>query len=549
MPSENLPATTKKNSRSKRIFLWIAAIFLLVLVLGVTAVEVALHRAEPILRARVIDTLSTRFDSRVELEHFHVYFFNGFQVSGSGLRLHPNHIDMDKPLFGVDEFSFRTTWHGLLHTPMYVDKVNLRGMQIHMPPKEDRSNMPKLSGKSGSSGGGIKIFVGEIQVDNAILVLETNKPGKIPLDFEISSLILQSVGQNQPMKFHAILTNPKPVGNIDSTGYFGPYDTSSPGDSPIRGNYNFSHADLNTIKGIGGMLSSTGNYEGTLNHIVVDGETDTPNFSIDSGNHPLPLHTKFHAIVDGTNGDTYLQPVDAQLLHSHIIAVGQVVRAPQGGHNITLDVTVSPARIEDMLTLAVKTTPPLMNGDLKLKTKFFLPPGKVSVSQKLQLKGDFQVINATFSSEKIQSRIDELSLRGQGKPEEAKEMDKQHPQTIQSQMDGEFELGDSKLTFNSLDYKVPGADIALNGVYTLDGNQFDFHGKARLKAKVSEMVGGWKSILLMPVDPFFSKNGAGTEVPISITGTRSDPKFGLDFGRKDKDQDKTGSPTPNKNNH
>jgi len=412
MPSENLPATTKKNSRSKRIFLWIAAIFLLVLVLGVTAVEVALHRAEPILRARVIDTLSTRFDSRVELEHFHVYFFNGFQVSGSGLRLHPNHIDMDKPLFGVDEFSFRTTWHGLLHTPMYVDKVNLRGMQIHMPPKEDRSNMPKLSGKSGSSGGGIKIFVGEIQVDNAILVLETNKPGKIPLDFEISSLILQSVGQNQPMKFHAILTNPKPVGNIDSTGYFGPYDTSSPGDSPIRGNYNFSHADLNTIKGIGGMLSSTGNYEGTLNHIVVDGETDTPNFSIDSGNHPLPLHTKFHAIVDGTNGDTYLQPVDAQLLHSHIIAVGQVVRAPQGGHNITLDVTVSPARIEDMLTLAVKTTPPLMNGDLKLKTKFFLPPGKVSVSQKLQLKGDFQVINATFSSEKIQSRIDELSLRG-----------------------------------------------------------------------------------------------------------------------------------------
>ncbi len=67
---------------------------------------------------------------------------------------------MDKPLFAVDEFSFRTTWHGLLHTPMYVDKVNLQGMQIHMPPKEDRTNMPKLSGKN-SRGGGIKIFVGE----------------------------------------------------------------------------------------------------------------------------------------------------------------------------------------------------------------------------------------------------------------------------------------------------------------------------------------------------------------------------------------------------
>jgi len=528
--------------------LWIAGIFLLLLVCGFIAVEVALHRAEPILRARVIETLSTRFDSRVELEHFHVYFLHGFEVTGSGLRLHPNQIATDKPLFAVDEFSFRTTWHGLLHTPMYVDKVNLKGMQIHMPPKDQRQNMPKLNTNNGG-GGKIEILVGEIEIENAALVLETSKPGKIPMDFEISHLTLESVGRNQPMKFHAILTNPKPVGDIDSTGYFGPFDAHSPGDSPVRGDYNFSHADLNTIKGIGGMLSSTGKYDGTLNHIVVDGETDTPNFSIDSGNHPMPLHTKFHAIVDGTNGDTYLQPVDAQLLHSHILAVGDVVRAPQGGHNITLDVTVAPARIEDMLSLAVKTVPPIMSGDLTLKTKFFLPPGKASVSQKLQLKGNFQIVNATFSNEKVQAGVDQLSLRGQGKPEEASQLDKQHPGSIQSQMQGEFELASGKLTFSSLNYNVPGAQIALNGVYTLDGNQFDFHGKARLKATVSQMVTGWKSILLIPIDPIFSKHGAGTEVPISITGTRSDPQFGLDFGRKDKDKDKNTTPANDKNNH
>jgi hypothetical protein len=78
----------------------------------------------------------------------------------------------------------------------------------------------------------------------------------------------------------------------------------------------------------------------------------------------------------------------------------------------------------------------------------------------------------------------------------------------------------------------------MDGVYTLDGKQFDFHGKARLDAKVSQMVTGWKSILLLAVDPFFSKNGAGTEVPVEVTGTNSDPHFGLDFGHKDKDQDK-----------
>jgi len=34
------------------------------------------------------------------------------------------------------------------------------------------------------------------------------------------------------------------------------------------------------------------------------------------------------------------------------------------------------------------------------------------------------------------------------------------------------------------------------------------------------------------VDPFFSKNGAGTEIPVAITGTKSEPRLGLDFGQK-----------------
>ena len=72
----------------------------------------------------------------------------------------------------------------------------------------------------------------------------------------------------------------------------------------------------------------------------------------------------------------------------------------------------------------------------------------------------------------------------------------------------------------------------MTGDYGLDGKEFDFRGKARLDAKVSQMMTGWKSILLKPVDPFFSKDGAGTEVPIQITGTQSEPHIGLDFHHK-----------------
>lgn len=513
-----------------RITLWIVSIALLLAAAALTIFAIYLHRAEPILRKRVIETLSTRYDSRVELAGFNVSVLRGFEVTGTGLKLYPNSLDMELPLFSVDRFSFRTTWRDLFRTPMHIGRVRVSGLGIHLPPKEQRHNIPKLKG---SKQGKVEILVDRLDIDHASLILGTNRPGKVPLDFEISDLRMTSVGAGQPMHFHAILVNPKPIGDIDSTGSFGPFNAHSPGDTPVSGVYSFSNADLGSLKGIGGTLSSTGKYEGTLNNIVVDGETDTPNFTLDIADHPVPLHTTFHAIVDGTNGDTHLEPVDAMLLHSHIVARGDVITVPHLGHNITLDVTVQPARIEDMLALGVKTQPPIMTGALVLHTKMDLPPGKESVTDKLDLQGSFDITDAHFSNPKVQDKIDELSLRSQGHAKEAKQNAANNVNAnIASDMKGNFTLGNSKITVTGLHYTVPGTNIAMNGIYSLDGNQFDFHGTARLDAKVSQMVTGWKSLLLKPVDPFFSKNGAGTEVPIQVTGTRSDPHFGLDFGHK-----------------
>ena len=60
----------------------------------------------------------------------------------------------------------------------------------------------------------------------------------------------------------------------------------------------FDHADLNTIKGIAGTLSSEGEFSGKLAEIDVRGKTSTPNFSIDVGGRPVPLQTEFHAVVE-----------------------------------------------------------------------------------------------------------------------------------------------------------------------------------------------------------------------------------------------------------
>ena len=114
------------------------------------------------------------------------------------------------------------------------------------------------------------------------------------------------MGPNDPWAYDATLTNAVPRGEIHSTGTFGPWQTESPGDSSVTGHYTFAHADLNSIRGIGGILSSVGDFKGQLDRIEIDGTTETPDFSLDTAKHGMPLHTKFHAIVDGRAGTPIL---------------------------------------------------------------------------------------------------------------------------------------------------------------------------------------------------------------------------------------------------
>ncbi len=381
-------------------------------------------------------------------------------------------------------------------------------------------------------GGMIKIVVDEFRSEKAELVINTERPDKSPLEFEIQNLLMKDIGPDRPLAFSAILVNPKPVGDIVSRGEFGPFHPEDPRESPVRGEYTFSNADLGTLKGIAAILSSTGRYDGTLGKIVVDGQTDTPDFRLNISGRAVPLKTKFHAIVDGASGDTYLQPVEAVLLKTAMTATGFVVKsANPPGHHISLDVTIAAGKIDDLLRLAVITDPPVMTGTVHLHTKLDLSPGEPDISDRLYLKGRFRVSGAHFSNVNIQSKVDALSMRSQGKPKLATD---DIPDNVRSQLGGTFTLKNSLLKIPDLLFEMPGTRVDMAGNYSLDGNEFDFRGHARFDARLSQMVGGWKSILLKPVDLFFRKNGAGADVPIKITGTKSEPHFGLDFGHKDK---------------
>ncbi len=520
-----------QGPRKHKVWRWVLLTALIALVVLLVVGEVMLKRAEPILKGRVIETLSTHFNSHVDLDDLQVSIVKGLAVTGKGLRIYaPDDVvaaGAKNPIFVVQEFEFHTPLLGLFLKPTHVGSVHVQGLVINIPPKSMRQQNAAKSQHQGK----IKIVVDELVCDDSRLVIGTDKPNKDPKIFELSHIVMHNVGSNEPWRYDASLVNAIPKGDIHAVGTFGPWNNETPGESTVTGKYTFDHADLNTIKGIGGMLHSVGDFDGRLDRIEVHGIADVPNFSLDTANHPIPLHTQFSAIVDGTTGDTYLQPVEANLGGSKFSCRGAVVNIKGKGHTIDLDVDVPAGRIQDFLQLAVKTQPVVMTGVLAMKTKLHIRAGKESVTQKLGLNGGFTLKQMHFTNPEVQDKVDMLSLRAQGDPKEAKP----GAEDVNSQMTGKFQMGDGKLDLQDLIYTMPGATVTLDGVYTLDGKTFDFKGKVRTDAKLSQMVSSWwKSWGLKAVDPFFHKNGAGAEIPVKITGTNTAPKFGLDLHDKNK---------------
>jgi hypothetical protein len=492
-----------------------------------------LRQMQPMLRRKVVETLSARFHSPVELDRLQVSMRNGIIVTGGGLRIlylagptKPDVRPNAPPMLVVDSFVFGTGWRELLRPTTRVVSVKVKGMQINIPPKGERAGSapddPKRKGQPV-----IGIAVDRIECTDAKVVIETSRPDKLPLEFAISKLVLTDVGLKKPFNYEAMLVNPKPAGNIRSTGHFGPWQGDNPRDTPLDGSYEFTRADLASFRGVGGTLASTGKFEGTLGEIAVEGVADVPDFRLDVSDHALPLHTEFQAVVDGTTGDTRLNNVKARVGRSELTASGAVTRSTAvRGHTVDFNVVMENGRIEDMLVLGLKANPTLLRGALALKARIVIPPGPVSVSRKMRLAGTFAIHGAEFNDVQMQQKIDSLSMRAQGKPKLANAKD---AEVVASSMSGKFSQADAVIEVTDLNYQMPGAQALMEGKVQLVGSTFEMHGKVRTEATASQMTTGWKSLLLSPFDKLLKKNGAGVELPIKVTGTRSTYDLRLDF--------------------
>jgi hypothetical protein len=535
------------SERKKYLVIGLVVSALLGFVLMLIVASRLAKRFEPYIHEQAILYLRRRFDSEVELTALRVRMPQTSplrlllnrgrgavaRVEGEGLLLrHKGRRDVP-PMFTMKEFSFEVDLGTLFDTPKIVRLVTLDGMEINIPPKGQRptlgsSNSGDVKTDAQDSSMETGVIIEKVLVRNSNLTILPADQKKVPLRWGLHHVQLASVGVGVAMKYEAELTNAKPPGEIVSKGNFGPWVAGEPGETPLDGAYTFDNADLGVFDGIAGILHSDGKFEGQLDSIAVQGQATVPDFRLKISGNRVPLSTRFDVLVDGTNGNTVLRPVFGTLGRTSFTTSGGIIKhESDAARGISLTVSMPKGNLQDLLRLAMKG-PSFMEGVISLSTKIDIPPlsGK-KIKEKLLLDGNFELSQGKFLRSSIQDKIDSLSRRGQGQPRN-EEIDE-----VVHRMKGVFLLNNEVMTFKSLSFAVPGAAVDLAGNYNLRADVLDFHGALRLQANVSQTMTGWKRWALKPVDPFFSKNGAGTFLRIKVDGTADDPNFGLDHGKKD----------------
>jgi hypothetical protein len=339
---------------------------------------------------------------------------------------------------------------------------------------------------------------------------------------------LSSLTDQGQLSYKVAFHNPLPPGEIQSAGEFGPWNSADPGQTRVAGKYSFEHADLGIFPGIGGTMSSEDDFRGVLEHIEAHGTVEVPDFEVTSGGHPVPLHSRFQAVVNATNGDVFLEKVESTLLRTAIVTTGSIAGTPQRqGKTVSLAFTVNRGRIQDFLRLFVHGPAAPYKGVTDLTARVTVPPDGRPFLRELQIDGDFGIAGGHFNQEDTQTKIASLSERARGqKPDD---VPVGNTDDVISDLRGHVSLRNATATLTDFYFEVPGAKAKMHGTYGLVDQRLDFHGLLGTDVKVSQTTSGFKSVILKPFDGLFKGKHHSGVVPVKLVGTYSQPEAALDM--------------------
>jgi hypothetical protein len=490
--------------------------------LGIAGVAVATHW--PFTKESVIEGLEQTFAGTVEVKSFRVrYFAPGCVLEGVTLRRNLDQEGGQKTpaIASAERLTIQGSYAGFFMFPKRVPRVKVEGLRVFVSPESELAGHQPLPAHADQ----VKVVIGEINADEAVLEFSSGEVGAQPLKFEIHKLTLNEVGHGRVMAFHAALRNPTPPGEIRTDGQFGPLRRDDPGKTWASGSYVFEHADLGAFAGMAGTLSSTGKFGGVLEQLEVAGNTDVPNFEVDrSGGHKVRLKTEFAATVNGMNGDVVLKSVGVEFGKTLLAVRGKVAgKTGAAGKTVTLVATQKQGTIEDWLQLLAKAEHPAMTGAMNFRVQVEVPPGERDFLDRANLQGDFAIGSADFTQPTTQNAVDTLShVALGGKPNQAP------PAGVEESMKGHVEMKEVVATFTDFYFGVPGALAHMHGTYGILSEKIDLHGTLRVDHKLSNGATGFKAVLLKVAEPFFAKKKQAEIVPIKMGGTYPNPSYGLD---------------------
>jgi hypothetical protein len=381
------------------------------------------------------------------------------------------------------------------------------------------------------SAGTSKTNVRDIIADGTIVEV-SRASGKAPMRFQFPELRLQNVGMQRRMEFRIAGNQPLPQGMVRVAGTFGPWNAKNPGRTELSGYFELNEADLATLDGVDGTLDTQGSFTGTLGAVQVRGRADTVEFGIKEKRNRVRLTTQYSCTVNAVTGDVVLEAVEARFLGTMLRVDGRVASEPgKPGKTATLQFTADRARIEDLLRLFTSSPRPALSGPIMLRADVTAPPGDAPFLKRLRLNGGFQIQQAHFMTPGTRDKVDELSARARGEKPDKNGAD--GPGIVTANLRGTALLRGGVARLSDVVFEVPGATARGGGTFDVISKQVNLKGALSLDVGISEMTGGFKFILLKPVELFMRKNSrGGSVVPVVITGTASRPVFKWSLTRK-----------------
>jgi AsmA-like C-terminal region len=362
------------------------------------------------------------------------------------------------------------------------------------------------------------VTIDQVMADNAVLDISQGRNLQ-PLRFVFRELHLRNIGDSGATKFSAIFENPLPAGVIQTSGEFGPWNQGDVPSTPLSGKYSLADANLGVLPGIGGTITSSGDFTGTLEQIEVHGSTTSPNFEVVSTQHRLPLESRFRATVNATTGEIVLREVQAKFGHDEIQAHGSIARGSDGRRTADLELACDQGRIEDTLYPIVSSSKSPISGDIQFRMHVVVPSVGDEFLERLQLSGDFRMWNAEFTNPQTELRLSKVAERPHQKA----------PLKAEARIQGKVDLNNGMAQLSNVSMRDDGASAMLFGSFNVLNERVNMHGKLKTEASLTKTTSGIKAAFAKAIEPFFKKRRHQAVVPVKISGTYHHPNFGLDL--------------------